>query len=739
MAQVGSLNVNLALESAQFIAGMKKAAAQTQSTAASISKALGTAKAAIGGLAAAFAVDWMADQVQKAFDYADAIQDLSDRTGASTKFIQEFGYAAQLSGSSVENARTAIEKFSKNLGAAQNGSEAMRKTLHDLGVTSTDVDTAVKQAADGIAKMDSKSEQAAATVAVFGKSGQDLVMTLSAGSAGLNEMAQRAAELGIVLDKDVIANAGKVNDQLDTMKMILSAQMANAIVQNADAIAGLGDAFGAIIGNISEAVRWIMRFRAERDAALAQNTLDGWFSTDAQKDVARAQLNDARGRLSNIDQRGPEMPTLIWDAAKGKLVDGAKHDTKPSTGGTLALPKADTPKAKTGKTPAELAAEAFQKDMDWKNEWLGGEREFLGLKERRTPNVADQRDYQLQQNEIETQQRTNSLMANGPKGSKKFDANQLAMLLQQEEQIAAEKAKLISLEADEKLAREQLDVHTASIGNDRDLLSSAHGLARTQADRREIGLRLIDLQFQQEKLALEAVKHSAAATDAEKQIAQARLDILDKLKANDIAGVKQSTMGPLEGYLDSLPKIAGEIQESIEGAAIGGLESLNHGLIDAIKGTGDLKDALGSMFDTVVDGILNIAIQQALIKPLGSLLFGGDSSGGGLFGGVIKSIAGGLAGARANGGLTRAGNYLVGERGPEVVSVGNTASVTPNHALNAISGRGGTNMQVTIGDITSNDPEAVRAMIYQSIAEAAPMLTKRAVDATKVSLQRPRM
>ena len=722
------------------MAGMKAAAAQTQSTAASISKALGTAKAAVGGLAAAFAADWIGDQVQKAFDYADAIQDLSDRTGASTTFIQSFGYAAQVSGSSVENARVAVEKFAKNLGAAQNGNEAMRKTMHDLGVTSTDVDTAIGQAADGIARMDTKSERAAATVSVFGKSGQDLVMTLSGGSAGLNEMAQRAAELGIVLDKDVIANAGKVNDQLDTMKMIMSAQMANAIVQNADAIMTLGNAFGSIVGNISDAVRWIMRFRAEQDAALAQNTLDGWLSTDAQKDAARVQLNDARGRIADIDRWGASKTAPIWDAATGKLVDPSKA-VKVTGGGTLASPKAaKAPKTKTGKSAAELAADAFQKDMDWRNDWLGGENEFLRLKERRSPNPSDQRDYQLAQNAIETQQRQNTLNAAGPMGSKKYDQKQLDMLLQQEAQISVEKEKLITLEADEAIAREHLDISTSAIGNERDLLSSAQNLARTQAERRSIGLRLVDLQYQQEKLALEAVIASKTATDAEKAIAQARLGILDKLKANEEQGVKNSTMGPMATFLDSIPKTAEEINEALESVEVDGLQGLQDGLMDCIKGTGSLRDAFGNMADSIIDGLIKIALQQAIIKPLGEALFGGsDSGGGGLFGGILKSIITPIAGARANGGMTDAGSYLVGERGPEIVNIGNAANVVPNHALNRVAGSAQGGINVTFGAITSNDPEAVKAMAYQAIMETAPMLTKRAVDATMTKLQRPRL
>jgi hypothetical protein len=269
-------------------------------------------------------------------------------------------------------------------------------------------------------------------------------------------------------------------------------------------------------------------------------------------------------------------------------------------------------------------------------------------------------------------------------------------------------------------------------------------LARSSADRRAISLRLVDLQYQQERLSIDAILASKQSTAAEKAIAEARLGVLDRLQANDTAAVNRDTMGPLGQYLDGIPRTVGEIQDALGSAAAEGLGSFNDGLREAIRGAGNLGDAFEAVGDRIIAKLIDIALQQAILKPLGSL-FGSvlGSIGTSLAGGGSSDIVlGGAAlkiGARANGGLTRAGTYVVGERGPEIVKIGNTASTVPNHALRSIRGAGQAGPAVTIGNITSNDPAMVRAMVFEGIAQAAPLLSKQASDRTLGRFQRPTM
>jgi len=117
-------------------------------------------------------------------------------------------------------------------------------------------------------------------------------------------------------------------------------------------------------------------------------------------------------------------------------------------------------------------------------------------------------------------------------------------------------------------------------------------------------------------------------------------------------------------------------------------------------GTKKLGDAFETMGKRIVASLIDIAIQQRLIKPLAMKLFGsaGSSSGddgassdglgligsfAGLFGGKGSTGNGswmpGFGGFRAAGGAVSATDwYVVGEKGPEVFAPGVSGTIIPN-------------------------------------------------------------
>ena len=340
-------------------------------------------------------------------------------------------------------------------------------------------------------------------------------------------------------------------------------------------------------------------------------------------------------------------------------------------------------------------------------------------------------DFERQALEQDKAERLRQIDAEGPQGSKRYSEAQVAELKALEERIAANKSRAVDLKQAEFTAGEELKLNTASLSDAQDLVHLQSGLAHTSRDRRAADLRLLDLQMEQEKLALEAIVASRDSTEADKEIARRRLAMLPRLREQQGRAVEQQTMGPLASYLDAIPRTSDEINEALEGVEVQGLDSLKSGLLDTIKGVGDLGDAFTNMADTVIDGLLNIALQQMLIKPLGNLLFGSSGGGGGLFGSLIggaTKLIGGNTG-KANGGMGNRGRFLVGEHGPEIVDMAVPFNVTPNHKLDDVRGSGG-GINVTFGAITSNDPEAVKAMAYQAISEATPMLMKQSSDYT---------
>lgn len=803
MASIGSLIVDLALESRNFIAGMRQAQAQTASTSSAISSAMNMAKGAVAGFAGIMTVDFLKDQTLKAFDYADAIVDLADRTGISTKMLQEFRYAAQMSGSSVESADAAVDKFAKNLGAAQNGNKAMAASFHELGVTSTDTDTALRQSMDGISKLGTITQKNQKSVELFGKSAADMTVMLSGGSAGFDQLAAAAQAYGIVIDGDILRNAGQVNDKLDTMKMIVDAQMANAIVQNADALVALANGF-------MTAATAAAHFFSQMDIGKLMSVANGinlnsdiptmvvgrlqGKSTGQVADEARAKLkttHDGRQALhSDLTQRYNEgirsgrnkndadMQAILAERSDIAAAEArSRHGVRRVGGGhttNLPVPTAKpkpAPKAKTGPSAEDLAKKETQRLESYNRELFRATDDEISAREALSTNVSVRAGFERTLLANATKRELDAIDTDVSIGKlKKEEAEKLKALVGK---TSESKLELINNEEADRLATEVLSIKNGQIENETDMLSGQQSLAKSQKERRAISLRLVDLEYEKEKIALQSIVDSKMSSDAEKQIAQARLNILDKLKGQSVEQAKRSTMGPMEEYLSAIPATLGEVNEALENVQVQGMQSLGDGFKDLLTGAKSFGDVFSGVLDTVLDGILQIVIQQALIKPIGSLLSGDGGGGGGFLGGIfktlVKSVAGAsigsvvpssigtsasdtssvsamdsiklpsLSGARANGGMTQPGDYLVGERGKEIVRIGSPANVIANHAVDRVSGANDNQSGPTInfGDITSNDPAAIKMAAFEAIAQAMPMIKQQSSDYTIGKLGRP--
>jgi hypothetical protein len=766
---------------------MKAAANQTQQTGKSIESAMNSAKTAVKGLAAAIAVDALVGATQRAFDYADAIVDLSDKTGASTKSIQEFRYAAQLSGSSVEDADAALGKFTKNIGDAQNGSDAMTKTLRDLGVTSLNVDTALKQVIDGISKLPSKAQQNAAAMTLFGKSAGSLTYLLGQGGQSFDELADKADKLGIVMGDDLLRNAGQVNDQLDTMKMIMNAQFASALVSNADAIGGMaqsvislssamanfwgqnpqkafaimgalggaaigarvGGPWGAAAGAVAGGVGGAMFGRDVRESTYARN--DKWVAAndlylkaiEGEKKLREAGASRAaQGRVGEVGQRALATRRRLEAGIDNGSITigdlpklGGTTPTGDGEGGTLRTPTSKTKKPKSGPSAADKEADRL---ADYQRDFQRATEEEMAARKSLSNNVTDQAGFERQLLDAAKKRELADIAHDEAKG--KLKADEATALRGLVEQTYKAKEQLVTNEETDKLISEVLALKNNEIDIERDKLSFAQAEARSSSERRDIALRLVDLEYKKEKLALEAIRDSKTATDAEKQIAEARLRALPGLRAQAEGAAKRDNQGPLGQYLDAIPRTAGEINEQLERVQTEGLDNLQDGLLGVIKGTESLGSAFGNMVDGILDGLIKIGLQQAIIKPLGNLLFGGSGEGGGsgILGSIFGSIFKGATGARANGGLTQPGRYLVGERGLEFIDIGAPANVVPNHQ---IKGGGGNNggVNISFGPITSNDPAAVRAAAIEAVASMMPMIKDQSANHTIAKLNAARL
>lgn len=758
----------MALQSAQFLRSLANVQSQTNSAGRAISGAFNAAKGAVAGLAAAISVDFIKSSVQDAFDYADAIVDLGARTGATTKSIQEFRYAAQMTGSDFESADAALEKYTKNFGSVMSGNDAMAKKFAELGVTSRYFDTALRQTLDGIAKLPTVAQQNAAALELFGKAAGTLTVLMGQGSAGFDELSVAAARLGIVIEDDVLQNAGQFNDTMDTMSMVLTAQLANVIIQNADSIAQFGN---ALIQAAGAAANFFQTLRVEsalarRNGNLWTPMIDGITGTDSQAE-ASAELKSTRAGRSALYAdnsrrhreglragRSPDEPYMqVLKGENQQILEAElaarrreRNPPRTRTAGRLPTPRVKpTPvkREKPGKSQEDIAR-AFNADQDRIN------MEILRARQGLATEAVDYWQFERDMLSQSMQERLDQIEANKDYSRAQKDALRKLLIGDRKSlddaEIIVGGSDLYSRqlthtgrEENDKLRDEEAKVLSAHIDNERDLLAGQQSLATTAKQRRDFSLRMVQYQYQQERIELELIRDSSTASKAQKDIAIARLAILSQLQTNDETAARANTMGPLEDYLSRIPATAAEAAEALEAIQVGGLEGLEDGLMGVLEGTKSVSSAFGDMASYIIKSLARIALQQAIIKPLAGALFGGGEGGGsGLFGSVLKSVAGALTGKRANGGLTRPGDYLMGERGPEIVRVGATSSVIPTNKLGAVAGNRGA-FNITFGSIISNDPDAIRRAASEAVAQAIPSILPAATSHARSQFSRPKL
>jgi TP901 family phage tail tape measure protein len=280
-----------------------------------------------------------------------------------------------------------------------------------------------------------------------------------------------------------------------------------------------------------------------------------------------------------------------------------------------------------------------------------------------------------------------------------------------QQQGAAERARFVAL------AQRDYDLAQAENELAQDRVRDQIALADSVKERRDGELRLLELQRAQEEADLELILATRATSSAEWQVAADRKKQLDKIYAARSTAIERANEGPGDTFMRSLDKSADRINEDIEEIGVSALKELNTELADAILGTGSLADAFANMGKRIIASLVEIAVQQSIIKPLANSLFGSEQggeggggflgrllgrgtsganivagdqqpfemvkptfggAGGGLFG-VLGALGRVFGGGRRLGGGVRAGKfYEVGEAGPELFAPGVSGTIIPN-------------------------------------------------------------
>lgn len=205
---------------------------------------------------------------------------------------------------------------------------------------------------------------------------------------------------------------------------------------------------------------------------------------------------------------------------------------------------------------------------------------------------------------------------------------------------------------------------------------------------------------------MQAIIDLEGANSAAGKRAQVALDAQAEITSGRKAIANRSNQSPLEAYRDKLDRDPGETKDLVESYVVDELNMVRDSISGAIQKRLGVKDPL-------IAGLLNMFIEDVLMKPIAEALKGAGGGGlGSLLGGVVKGV-GSLFGRATGGSVTAGRAYMVGEDGPEPFIPQSSGVIIPNHRLSA---SGGGAQKVTVVVQANDYFDARVAGISQQVA-----------------------
>lgn len=154
--------------------------------------------------------------------FGDSMDKMSLRTGVGVEALSELAFATKISGSDVNALETSIRFLNRRMDEAGQGIGIAVDAFEKLGVEVLDSDGKMRssvevmsEVADGLVSLTAESERGATAMDIFGaRSGPQLLPLLKAGSAGIQELRDRARELGLTMSTESAKAAADFEDAL---------------------------------------------------------------------------------------------------------------------------------------------------------------------------------------------------------------------------------------------------------------------------------------------------------------------------------------------------------------------------------------------------------------------------------------------------------------------------------------------------------------------------------------------
>lgn len=203
-----------------------------------------------GAFAGAFAVSKLVQFTNESMKLADEVGKTADKLGVTTDFLQKMQFAAEQTGIATNTLNMGLQRFTRRVAEARNGTGEAKAALEQLGIALNDsagnarsIDDILADVSDGLANTADSGEKVRLAFKFFDSEGVALVSTLGQGSEALKLLTESATG---VIPEQTIRDAERFNDAMNRLQRQVLTPLRNKLIEIATAFLDVGEAMGLI-------------------------------------------------------------------------------------------------------------------------------------------------------------------------------------------------------------------------------------------------------------------------------------------------------------------------------------------------------------------------------------------------------------------------------------------------------------------------------------------------------------
>lgn len=212
---VFSLAAKLTLDSSGFNSGVASAESKGNKLSTSLNKIVSVAKKLAGAAVigkVAKSLKGLADETAAA---GDRIDKTSQKLGLSRQAFQEWDYILSQNGASVDSLGVAMKTLTNKIGSGSDAITALGLDLKEVQSMSTE--DAFSEIVTAFQKLPDGATKSALAIEMFGKQGQELMPLLNGTAEGTEALRKKFHDLGLEMTDEQVDAAVNYTDAMDTL------------------------------------------------------------------------------------------------------------------------------------------------------------------------------------------------------------------------------------------------------------------------------------------------------------------------------------------------------------------------------------------------------------------------------------------------------------------------------------------------------------------------------------------